>query len=995
IQGRKIKDEKERKKLRIGLKEKIEIEFEDFKRRSEKDSQKQDVLIFLEDIEDRFKHMEPFRSPEKIVWKDQYIPIQVTLERKYRHDVETFYGYPESDDELKNAYAFKGIDTETIHGQVPWEKARKDYDRIIVLADPGMGKTSLLRREAKMTAHQVGQSLSKNENIDCVIFPIYIRLPDLENWEDEIFDAILQIVNRDYPKTSNSKAIKHLLERKLYNGQCLLLLDALDEIPVERRNNLVEKLNHFANNYKCQIIYTSRIVGYSSGILENIKEVEIVPFNQTQIKNYADKWFENAASTIQDNTVSPDVFLKDLRDKPQIWGITQIPLLLSLLCRLYLDNNLTLPARKVDVYEKAIDHMLGEWSNKRKPKTEWMIVPKTELLEELAYDFTREGKQIFSANELYDWFDTYLKRDDIPKDFRNSNPIELLDELSEDDGLLLGLDKQNKRYIFLHRTFQEFLTASYLKKLIQKNQSNGLELVRKRLWLHYWHETITLLSGLMEDPIPLIQAIAGEDEKDDIFFTRLILAGRCVAECDDNYQRYFQNILESIFNLWMGDYSLTYRTIVNSIARSSSQMLGIFIGSLTHPKFDVRKRAVEALGDIGSEQSVEHLSNSLKDGDRILKIESAWALSKIGSDKAIKPLIRALKDHNDDVRIFSAVALGIIGSDRAVGSLIEALKDRYWVVRQKAALALRKIDNSQAAGPLIQALKDKSIRLYDVKILGMLGNKDAIEPLTLALKDKNEELRSMAALALGELGSDKAIEPLIEALKDKVDAVRSSVIKALSYIDSDKAFKPLIEALKDKDSNIRESAVYGLRLHDPKKTVKHLIQMLKDENTNVKSSAADILGLIGNKNAVKPLIQTLRDGNQYVRIEAARSLGRIGSDKAIEPLIEALKDRVSRVRDAAIKALGNIDSDKAIEPLIEALKDRVSDVRRKTAQILGAIGPVNILEMLVKNTDIDIYEPEIFSLARSLAIRYCKAETDFIPVYPELIESYKSTPNIR
>jgi hypothetical protein len=46
----------------------------------------------LEDIEndERFKYIRFFHAPQEVVLKEQYIPIQVTLESK-RKDVENFW----------------------------------------------------------------------------------------------------------------------------------------------------------------------------------------------------------------------------------------------------------------------------------------------------------------------------------------------------------------------------------------------------------------------------------------------------------------------------------------------------------------------------------------------------------------------------------------------------------------------------------------------------------------------------------------------------------------------------------------------------------------------------------------------------------------------------------------------------------------------------------------------------------------------------------------
>ena len=56
----------------------------------------------------------------------------------------------------------------------------------------------------------------------------------------------------------------------------------------------------------------------------------------------------------------------------------------------------------------------------------------------------------------------------------------------------------------------------------------------------------------------------------------------------------------------------------------------------------------------------------------------------------------------------AAEALGEIGDARAVEPLILALKDEYWEVRRRAAEALGEIGDARAVEPLKKALNDES-----------------------------------------------------------------------------------------------------------------------------------------------------------------------------------------------------------------------------------------------------------------------------------------------
>ncbi|MCH8293280.1 hypothetical protein IH992_19540 [Candidatus Poribacteria bacterium] len=107
------------------------------------------VCDFLRDIEEKFSYMKLFHAPDRQIPIDsQYISIEVTLERRFLHEVEDFHtGYAESEEELKRAYALKGThEDEQQPTQVPWEDAKKKHPRLMVLADPGMGKTTMCQR---------------------------------------------------------------------------------------------------------------------------------------------------------------------------------------------------------------------------------------------------------------------------------------------------------------------------------------------------------------------------------------------------------------------------------------------------------------------------------------------------------------------------------------------------------------------------------------------------------------------------------------------------------------------------------------------------------------------------------------------------------------------------------------------------------------------------------------------------------------------------------
>jgi len=690
--------------------------------------EKNAVCEFLQDVADHFQTVQLFHTPEPIILKEQYIPIQVTLERRYKHDVETSWAYAESETELKRAYALKGGEEEPKREKVDWEEARNQHQKLMVLADPGMGKSTLLRMEAGSLAQAERQKLLENQKtINEVIFPLFLRLSELAEKAEEVFDAIPVLVCRDYPRVSTR--IIHLLEEKLDKGQCLLLLDALDEVPKEQRRDLAAKLNRFARNYPCPIICTSRIVGYGGAFVDGVKEVEIVPFSQYQTEKYIENWFTNAAGHIDDDSVSAAGLIRELRQKPQIGGLAQNPLLLSLLCSLYQEKGLTLPARRTQVYEKAVDYMLGKWGfdNRRQSADEFWAEAKKELLEELAYQFTCEGKEIFSLRDLRSKTEKYLRSENVPSDLSNLSTSDLLSELSEEDGILQKLAREGDKYLFLHRTFQEYLTASYLNRA-----SDGIALVKEHCWEYDWHETLSLLAGLMEDPVPLLQTITAK--KDDIFSTLLLLVGRCLAECQSSSNPLSAEIIDKIYDQWC-----------------------------CYPSAGFIESTLVAVGQAHSRVS-ESLKEALKDKDSDVRRAAAEALGKIGSPEAVAALIPALQDKRSDVRGSTAEALAQVGSPEAVAALIPALRDEDSDVRGSTAEALAQVGSPEAVAALIPALRDKDsvVRRAAAEALGEIGSPEAVAALNSALQDKGRNVKRAAARALGKIGTLETLEKLIQ-----------------------------------------------------------------------------------------------------------------------------------------------------------------------------------------------------------------------------------------
>ena len=82
----------------------------------------------------------------------------------------------------------------------------------MLLADPGLGKSTLLKNETVIT---VKEELEKIENtsIDDLVFPLFIRWSELVIEEHAIIDIIPNILRKDYPEILDQ--IEYYLKEKL------------------------------------------------------------------------------------------------------------------------------------------------------------------------------------------------------------------------------------------------------------------------------------------------------------------------------------------------------------------------------------------------------------------------------------------------------------------------------------------------------------------------------------------------------------------------------------------------------------------------------------------------------------------------------------------------------------------------------------------------------------------------------------------------------------
>lgn len=186
------------------------------------------------------------------------------------------------------------------------EEALAEFQRLVILGDPGSGKTTLMRYLALIYAQdlaqgtqQVTQKLGDAEKARLPIL-LYLRqigafLADRPNQGTDGHKVLLQFL---YESLRNERIDISLdfFDQWLKSGEAIILLDGLDEVADPKLRQRVARLvESFTQAYdQCRYVVTSRIVGYSDGarLQEKYETTTVRDFSMQDVAQFLTNWHQ-------------------------------------------------------------------------------------------------------------------------------------------------------------------------------------------------------------------------------------------------------------------------------------------------------------------------------------------------------------------------------------------------------------------------------------------------------------------------------------------------------------------------------------------------------------------------------------------------------------------------------------------------------------------------------------------------------------------------------
>ncbi|MEN9503863.1 MAG: hypothetical protein RI964_3148 [Pseudomonadota bacterium] len=281
-----------------------------------------------------------------------------------------------------------------------------------------------------------------------------------------------------------------ILEGHLRTGEALVMFDGLDEVPHagERRKRLITCIDAFVKSFhKARFLVTCRPYAYEKAEwkLAGFAESHLADFNQGQIIRFIQQWYGHSPEFTADSAAQRAGRLqRAVLGRDSLRKLGERPLLLSLIA--YLDaNRYELPERRADLYEKLLDLLIDEWEKARfkandsddalrceqHSLAEYLQIGQESIrlvLKRLAFqahqkqDAGQKETADISAGDLT----TQLLRAAEAAGKCDVKALRLCEYLRDRVGILYqrgGATEMDAVYTFPHRSFQEYLAASYFR----------------------------------------------------------------------------------------------------------------------------------------------------------------------------------------------------------------------------------------------------------------------------------------------------------------------------------------------------------------------------------------------------------------------------------------------------------------------------------------------------------------------------------------------------
>jgi formylglycine-generating enzyme required for sulfatase activity len=465
----------------------------------------------------------------------------ITVEQVYtpldtRHTVtRDKEGNIRSDDEISELKRAGKDDDDFQQSSLTAMEAANLNQRLVLLGDPGSGKSTfvnflalclsghVLDPDAGWLAQLSRQGWEHGEKLPVVVtlrdFAQDVPAGETSGTAAHLFDHIERMLTR-WKLADAFPAIRDALDE----GRALVMLDGLDEVPLDRRELVRGSVTDFMT--RChrdnRYLITCRILSYTNPDwkIPAVPDETLAPFDKDKITHFIRAWYTALESLKGIDAETAKERVADLTEglrHPHLGDIATNPMLLTVMAIVH-NHTGALPRESARLYEECVKLLMERWKPiEARTLLETLDVRQDDLyrmLWEIAYDAHDkqsewEGVADISEADVMGIAAAHLNRD-------MSKAQAFCDYVESRAGLLIGRGSAGRWRVFTfpHRTFQEYLAGCYAAN----NDFSELvpELARRGAG---WREVLMLATGHLvfnqgriNDPLLAIDELVPPDE---------------------------------------------------------------------------------------------------------------------------------------------------------------------------------------------------------------------------------------------------------------------------------------------------------------------------------------------------------------------------------------------------------------------------------------------------------------------------------------------------
>ena len=460
------------------------------------------------------------RVPLRLALAEMYVPLKARVELPEgetwsRHPLASRHGEPVEPSGQALRLAGREVSDEedaTLGERLSASRPVLDLLRgqggLILLGDPGAGKTTFLKYLA------LGLATGQGERLDLgVHLPVLAPLSAYANALATRDVSLNRFIAAYYGDLGVDLPIGPMLDEALAQGGALVLLDGLDEVQDPAQRGLVAErvVDFYAFHRRAgnKFVLTSRVVGYREvrpTTVEGLVECTLVDFEDAEIETFVTRWtatLERAAHGDTDVAAREAAreereLLAAIRDNPGVRRLAANPLLLTILA-LMKRQDVTLPERRVELYDQYVRTLLSSWNRARglgrPPARDLDVVETVRILAPLALWMheTSPGAGLVKRGELQrELVEIYRQRGEAEPERAGRR---FLADVREHASLLL--ERGAGQYGFIHLTFEEYLAAVGVARLGQRDIAPVVDLLAEHIDSAAWREVTLLAVGYL------------------------------------------------------------------------------------------------------------------------------------------------------------------------------------------------------------------------------------------------------------------------------------------------------------------------------------------------------------------------------------------------------------------------------------------------------------------------------------------------------------------